>query len=266
MSTVRKLFNSRGEHACAGAVDSKTVKLEVAIREDRVYRAIDGAVVGEFHMTKDMAMGLICQIADAAGVIVEVSADRESWGQRLRRQRREVTVKRLNLKPGEHDLYATGDEGIPECARDGNGEVTLGICRNCGRGESELDDEPVCDHRLVPAAADGRLRPSTTEASELVGVFRGEPVYVGPILAGLAGVSPKPIIIAMTAAGGLADGHERAVTIPSAAAESPLPPFSQECKLAPGWSALANTLGVDADQLHADVTAPLVGLVKVGGP
>ena len=44
-----------------------------------------------------------------------------------------------------HELYETGDEGCPDQAKDWNGEVVLGVCKNCGRVEAELA-EP-CDHR-----------------------------------------------------------------------------------------------------------------------
>jgi len=38
-----------------------------------------------------------------------------------------------------HVLYKTGDKDIPKCALDNNNEVVLGICKICGKGESELD-------------------------------------------------------------------------------------------------------------------------------
>jgi len=37
-----------------------------------------------------------------------------------------------------HDLYKDGDEDAPECVKDMNGEVVLGLCRKCRRGEAEL--------------------------------------------------------------------------------------------------------------------------------
>lgn len=37
-----------------------------------------------------------------------------------------------------HDLYKTGDRDAPESVKDGNGEVVLGLCRRCGKGEAEL--------------------------------------------------------------------------------------------------------------------------------
>ena len=44
-----------------------------------------------------------------------------------------------------HSLFETGDTACPEQAKDRNGEVVLGVCKNCGRVEVELA-EP-CDRR-----------------------------------------------------------------------------------------------------------------------
>lgn len=35
----------------------------------------------------------------------------------------------------DHDLYKTGDSGIPQSILDGNNEVVLSLCRRCGKGE-----------------------------------------------------------------------------------------------------------------------------------
>lgn len=48
----------------------------------------------------------------------------------------------------QHVLYETGDKDAPDVIKDRNGEVVLSLCRNCGRGEAELDDK-VC---IGPAA------------------------------------------------------------------------------------------------------------------
>lgn len=37
-----------------------------------------------------------------------------------------------------HTLYATGDGDAPDSIKDRNGDVTLGLCRICGRGEADL--------------------------------------------------------------------------------------------------------------------------------
>jgi hypothetical protein len=47
----------------------------------------------------------------------------------------------------EHLLYGRYDRDAPDQIRDNNGEVCLGLCRRCGRAESELS-EP-CDGGTV---------------------------------------------------------------------------------------------------------------------
>lgn len=38
-----------------------------------------------------------------------------------------------------HNLFETGDPDAPDCVKDRNGEVVLGLCRRCRKGEAELD-------------------------------------------------------------------------------------------------------------------------------
>jgi len=42
-----------------------------------------------------------------------------------------------------HDLYTDSDKDRPDVICDSNGQVTLGLCKRCGRGEAEL--ETPCD-------------------------------------------------------------------------------------------------------------------------
>lgn len=39
-----------------------------------------------------------------------------------------------------HDIFKDGDAGIPDCVKDRNGQVVLGLCKRCGRAECELDE------------------------------------------------------------------------------------------------------------------------------
>jgi hypothetical protein len=55
---------------------------------------------------------------------------------------REHQRKRNNAST--HRCYETGMKGVPDCIKDTNGDVVLGLCMNCGRGEIELEMEP-CD-------------------------------------------------------------------------------------------------------------------------
>lgn len=62
-------------------------------------------------------------------------------------------IAKLTKKPlPEHDLYKTGDSDAPDCIQDRNGEVVLGLCRKCNRGEIELS-EPC----IPKESADGSL-------------------------------------------------------------------------------------------------------------
>lgn len=40
----------------------------------------------------------------------------------------------------EHDLYTNADENKPDCILDWNGEVVLGLCKRCRKGECELTE------------------------------------------------------------------------------------------------------------------------------
>lgn len=42
------------------------------------------------------------------------------------------------MNNASHELYEIGDNDAPDYIKDRNGEVVLGFCRKCGRGEIEL--------------------------------------------------------------------------------------------------------------------------------
>lgn len=44
----------------------------------------------------------------------------------------------LGVFPTPHDLYADGDADLPADIVDSNGQVTLGLCKRCGKGEGDL--------------------------------------------------------------------------------------------------------------------------------
>lgn len=44
-----------------------------------------------------------------------------------------------------HNLYKTGDQGVPDVILDSNGEVVLGLCKECGAAEAELIDR-ICNY------------------------------------------------------------------------------------------------------------------------
>lgn len=43
----------------------------------------------------------------------------------------------------KHVLFETGDADAPEIIKDRNGEVVLGLCKICGKGEAELEQPCV---------------------------------------------------------------------------------------------------------------------------
>lgn len=65
---------------------------------------------------------------------------------------------------GSHVLYRQSDIDVPECIKDrATGEMVLGMCRNCGAAEAELDED--CQERQKRlAAADAELMNPVTGA------------------------------------------------------------------------------------------------------
>lgn len=53
----------------------------------------------------------------------------------------------------QHQLWTTSDKDRPEVICDCNGEVVLGLCKVCGRGEIELEENNgECPGKKVPHA------------------------------------------------------------------------------------------------------------------
>lgn len=46
-----------------------------------------------------------------------------------------------------HDCYTDADQDRPVSICDSNGQVALGLCKKCGRGGAELDEEPCSQPR-----------------------------------------------------------------------------------------------------------------------
>jgi len=38
----------------------------------------------------------------------------------------------------QHVLFTRDDADAPDCIKDRNGDIALGLCRICGKGEAEL--------------------------------------------------------------------------------------------------------------------------------
>lgn len=50
----------------------------------------------------------------------------------------------------KHTLYETSDPDRPAAILDRNGDVVLGMCRDCGLAEIELEKNPVCHGKQIP--------------------------------------------------------------------------------------------------------------------
>lgn len=52
-----------------------------------------------------------------------------------------ATLKAISSAKGpQHDLYADGDADAPDCIKDRNGQIVLGLCKKCGKAECELTE------------------------------------------------------------------------------------------------------------------------------
>jgi hypothetical protein len=49
-----------------------------------------------------------------------------------------ILKKAYRALNNNHTLWKTGEEGCPSAIQDWNGEVVLGLCKVCGKGECEL--------------------------------------------------------------------------------------------------------------------------------
>ena len=47
-------------------------------------------------------------------------------------------------KAMQHDLYKGVDPQAPDAIKDRDGQVVLAMCKNCGLGECELTEQPIC--------------------------------------------------------------------------------------------------------------------------
>lgn len=121
-----------------------------------------------------------------------------------------------------HDCYETGDADAPESIKDRNGEVTLGLCRRCGRAEGELSEPCVCGpgkckpecsvcargdcpketpaDRLADVATEALdpRRPETwaSDLADAIGDYRSTRNGVGATAAEVIGWPPDPIQLA----------------------------------------------------------------------
>ena len=111
-----------------------------------------------------------------------------------------------------HDLYKTGDPDAPDCIKDDNGDVALGLCRKCGRGEIELEEPCIYVKSIGPLSlvmnlgtnqagpgADASIRGLQEVASKITSLPRRHdndyPLWQGPCAPGpLGGITQSMIV------------------------------------------------------------------------
>ena len=102
------------------------------------------ATVEIFSHVANAAYTLGIDRANAAQPTLRDQVDRANAAEAISASLLEINRDLLMRNFVSHELFQTGDPGCPEQALDRNGEVVLGVCKNCGRVEAELDEH--CDH------------------------------------------------------------------------------------------------------------------------
>ncbi len=64
----------------------------------------------------------------------------------MKRNQPVTTTSHSKENRNTHTVYKNGDSDAPDCIKDNNGDIVLGLCRVCGAGESELYEYP-CTYR-----------------------------------------------------------------------------------------------------------------------
>lgn len=91
------------------------------------------------HLTRRADVPWPLSVVEKGLVTAFVPAKVSKQDRAIARDIRERMVTEKNAPP-KHDCYETGDPGAPDAILDSNGEVVLGLCRRCGRAESELNE------------------------------------------------------------------------------------------------------------------------------
>ncbi len=109
-----------------------------------------------------------------------------------------------------HDLYKTGDTDAPAVVLDTNGDVTLGLCRRCGKGETELAQPCVRITTAAPPAPltqrfqfkRGALELSVSVSSGQVLAYLHQPRKAGGPMLAYAACAPVNVRVEMGASKG----------------------------------------------------------------
>jgi hypothetical protein len=120
-------------------------ELEQAARKalDALLRAGLGGPIQMNQRAIDSAVGILRAALEQAEPVVEPIGWR--WDQ-------------------SHELYTNADTDKPEAILDRNGEVVIGLCKRCGKGESELSGQ--CAQQAEPVAWPKKRKPRAAEITE----------------------------------------------------------------------------------------------------
>ena len=111
---------------------SQINEVVLAIPGTRYMDPPDGGDVSLGEQVRRMALDLGAKQAHIDALMIEYCPDEvtdEQWAEWCSHQH-----------PVPHLLWETGEVGVPSAILDRNGEVVLGLCKVCGRGECELDE------------------------------------------------------------------------------------------------------------------------------
>jgi hypothetical protein len=114
-------------------------------------RAVD-AVHGEAPHHRDLLIEAVNKFFRRAGVLAEYGSfagpeclyQLDIFGGHLQQAEGAGKAAEPKRAPGEHDVFTDADADRPDVICDGNGQVVLELCKQCGLGESELLDTPEC--------------------------------------------------------------------------------------------------------------------------
>lgn len=136
----------------AARVRTLTAERDAAIRDRDLYKATAGAAVDR------------CDVLTAERDAIKAASVRlDGENERLRKALRYAgecstleMVRDTVRGMGEHLLYRAGERDAPSSILDDNGEIVLGLCRRCGKGESELSGPCLPSRERAAFVADVR--------------------------------------------------------------------------------------------------------------
>lgn len=125
------------------AINAGDWKVDGACDPDASIRRLEAALAADAESERRYPIDEI--VADPLGEKGSAHTDEYGYEECARRAFAAGVEWATGAKPGaaQHDLYKTGDKDVPAVILDANGDVVLGLCRRCGRGEIELEEPCV---------------------------------------------------------------------------------------------------------------------------